>query len=105
MHFIRIFYTAEFSDGIFLSIILAPSLLFLTISDVYGTNYLILKGYERQLRNISIIGSLLGFIIAFPLVYFLDYYGAATTIVLTRLILSMSIYLVARRVKQMNTQY
>ena len=100
--FIKLFYTEEFNDGIFLSIILAPSLLFLTISDVYGTNYLILKGYEHQLRNISMVCSIIGFTIAFPLVYFLDYYGAATTIVFTRFILSMSTYFFARKVKQLN---
>lgn len=98
--FIKIFYTDEFYDAILLSRILSVSIIFLTINNVYGTNYLILNGGERPLRNITMICSILGFVLAVLFIKLWGYYGAAVVIVLVRGITSMSIMTYALRIKR-----
>ena len=97
--FIDIFYTDEFGDAVILARILAPSLCFLTISEVYGTNYLILKGYERLIRNITAYVSVFGFILAWVLVYYYSYYGAAITLVTCRGLMALLKMFYALRIK------
>ena len=98
--FIKIFYTEEFMDAILLSRILSISIIFLTINNVYGTNYLILNGGERPLRNITMICSVLGFVLAIFFIQMWGCYGAAVVIVLVRGITSMSIMSYALKLKR-----
>lgn len=88
---IRLFFTVEFLDSILILRIMALSIFFLALSNVYGTNYMIIQGHERELRNITIVCSLIGFFISFPLIYYYDVIGAAITITCSRLILGISI--------------
>lgn len=88
---IKLFFTEEFYESILVMQIMSASLIFLALSKVYGTNYLILKGKEKELRNITFICSVLGFAAAFPLIYFFGFLGAAINIVLTRAALGLSI--------------
>ncbi len=67
---ISVFYTPEFEEAVTGLRIMSLSLVFLTVSSVYGTNYMILQGRERELRNITLISSVIGFIASFPLIYF-----------------------------------
>lgn len=88
---IKSFFTEEFHDSILVMQVMSASLIFLTLSTVYGTNYLILKGEEKKLRNITFISSLFGFAVAFPLIYYFGFLGAAINIVLTRAVLGLSV--------------
>lgn len=97
---IRIFFTEEFNDSILVLRILSVSILFLSLSNIYGTNYMIIEGYERKLRNVTAISSLIGFVLSFPLIYNFDFVGAAITITLTRGILGVSIMECALRLKR-----
>ena len=97
---IRIFFTEEFNDSILVLRILSVSMLFLSLSNIYGTNYMIIEGYERKLRNVTAISSLIGFVLSFPLIYNFDFVGAAITITLTRGILGVSIMECALRLKR-----
>ena len=96
---IKIFFTEEFYNAITVLRIMSISILFLTLSSVYGTNYMIIQGYEKQLRNITFVSSLIGFAISFPLIYFFDYIGAALTITITRGILGFTIMYTATKLK------
>ena len=97
---IRIFFTEEFNDSILVLRILSVSILFLSLSNIYGTNYMIIEGYERKLRNVTAISSLIGFVLSFPLIYNFDFVGAAITVTLTRGILGVSIMECALRLKR-----
>lgn len=98
--FIKIFYTEEFVDAILLSRILAVSIVFLTINNVYGTNYLILNGGERPLRNITMICSVLGLLLAIVFIKIWGCIGAAIVITFVRGLTSMSIMSCAYRLKR-----
>lgn len=98
---IKIFFTEEFYSAITVLRIMSISILFLNLSSVYGTNYMIIQGYEKQLKNITLLCSLIGFVISFPLIYFFDYIGAVLTITLTRGILGFTIMYNARKLKRL----
>lgn len=87
---IRIFYTPEFNDAIPVLRILAISIVFISLFNSYGINYLIVAGRERTLRNISMVCSVAGLIMAIPLIYYYSYTGAAITILCTRVLLGLS---------------
>lgn len=96
---IKIFFTEEFYDSIMVLRITSFSIFFISLSNVYGTNYMIIAGHERQLRNITAIASVTGFLLAFPLIYNYGYIGAAITVTLTRAILGIYIMLKALKIK------
>lgn len=94
---IGIFFTTEFAPAIKIMRIMSISLFFLMLSDVYGTNYMIIKGKEGKLRNITLVCSLIGFCISYPLIYFFDYVGAALTVTVTRGLLGIGSMIYAKR--------
>ena len=96
---IKLFFTPEFYDAISVLRIMSFSIIFLSLSNVYGTNYMIIQGHERTLRNITFFSSLIGFIFSFPLIYYFDFIGAALTVTLTRGILGITIMYKARMLK------
>ena len=99
---ISIFYTPEFEEAVTVLRVMSLSLVFLTMSNVYGTNYMILQSRERELRNITITSSVIGFIAAFPLIYFFGFIGAAINITLTRAVLGLSIVKASRLINKVS---
>lgn len=91
----------EFADSVKVLRILAISYVFLSLSDIYGSCYLIVNKKEQTLRKITIWCSVVGFLIAWPFVYFLSYIGAALTVAISRMLLSMTTMIVAKRMMKM----
>lgn len=77
--------------------ILGASLIFHSITNIYGTNYLLITGKERLLRKITLYASLAGAISAVPLIYFFSYTGAACAIALSRVIIGTLVYFFAKK--------
>jgi PST family polysaccharide transporter len=96
---IKLFFTPEFYDAIPVLRIMSFSIIFLSLSNIYGTNYMIIQGHEKKLRNITFISSIVGFALSFPLIYYFDFIGAALTVTLTRGILGVAIMLSAKKLK------
>ena len=94
---ISCFYTEEFRDSVVVLKIMSISVFFLTLISVYGKNYMIIEGYEKQLRNITIVASIIGFFLSFPLIYYWGFIGAAVNITLTRGILGISIMIKTKK--------
>ena len=97
---IPVFFSEEFSESIKVLRLMAISGVFLTMSNIYGTNYLIIIGRERSLRNLTMYASLLGFVIAIPLIYYGGYMGAVAIIVFVRMLLGVGSYLLAYNCKK-----
>lgn len=93
---INYFFTEDFADSIVVLRIMSISIFFISLSNVYGTNYMIIAGYERKLRKITTIVSVVGFTLSFPLIYLGGYIGAAITTTLTRFLLGVSIMIQAK---------
>lgn len=96
-YIIRLFYTVDFEQAIIVLQIMSVSIIFLSLNNIYGTNYMIIEGRERELRNITTICSIVGFIASFPLIYYWGYIGAAITITLTRGLLGIAITINAKK--------
>jgi hypothetical protein len=96
---IRIFFSEEFMSSVPVLRIVVFSMFFLVMSDVFGTNYLIVSGHDKIIRNITIGVSLIGFIIAVPLVYFYSYIGAAMTVTVVRFLLGVFSYIYSLKVR------
>lgn len=97
---IHVFFTKEFETAIIVLRIMSVSLVFLAMSNVYNTNWLIVNGYEREARKITVFASLIGFMLALPLVYFYSYIGAALTVTISRGLIGMGAYLKVSRLKK-----
>ena len=97
---INIFYTEEFTQAALVLQIMSASIIFSALISTYGTNFMIIKGYEKELRNITIVNSLIGFVISFPLIYAYSFVGAAITITATRALLGTSIVYRARLIQK-----
>lgn len=74
---IDLFFGQEFSESVNVLRIYSISLFFWALDNVYGVNYMLVQGYDKQLRNITIISSLIACISAYPLIYFYSYIGVA----------------------------
>ena len=98
--FIVILFSEDFLDAVIVLKILSISMLGLGLSHIYGTNYMIVLGKEKVLRNITLRNALLGFMISFPLIYFYGYIGAALTVGFTRLCLGTSIFIKSQTLKR-----
>lgn len=97
---IKLFYTSEFYDAISVLRIASFSLFFLTLSRVYGINYMIIEGYEKQLRNITILCSVIGMTISFPLIYYFDFIGAVLNVTIVQALLGLSIMIKTKRIQK-----
>ena len=63
--------------------ILASGLTGFALYDIYGINYFIIKRQDKLVRNNTFRASILGFILAFPLIYFFGMIGAAINLSLS----------------------
>lgn len=87
---IRIFFTEEFTEAVTVMRITSVSLLFESLRRAYGFNYMLINGYEKQMRNITMICSVIGFALSFPLIYKYSYLGAAIVYTLSIGIIGIS---------------
>lgn len=97
---IKMFFTPEFYGAIPVLKIIAFSLIFQTLISTYGLNYMIIHGFEKSLRNITIICSMIGFVFSFPLIYFYNFLGAAILITGTRVLLGLCIMYKAKAIQR-----
>lgn len=96
---IDIMLSNEFEQSVLVLRILSISLFFLAVTNTYGTNYLIIIRKEKELRNATILASLCGMIIAYPLVYYYSYIGASITILTSRALLGLLTWSFSRKHK------
>ena len=97
---IKIFFTPEFDTAIPILRIMSLSIIFLSLTSVYGTNYLIVTGHERPLRQLTTWVSLCGLVMAIILVKSFGVMGAAITITATRGALGFGSMILARHIKR-----
>ena len=99
---VRIFLSPEFAASALVIRIRAISLVFYSIANAYGANYLIVRHHERLLRRVTTYCSLAGFCLAWPLVYYYGYIGASLTVTISLGRLAITSWLAARKVGKEN---
>lgn len=99
---ISIFYGDEFQYSIVVLRIVSLALIPLSMDTIFGTNYLVLVKRENLMRNVTIVSSLIGFMLSFPLVYYYSYLGAAMVYLLSSSLIGFTLMYFARRIKNQN---
>ena len=95
---VDIMLSSEFSDSMVVMRVLSISYIFLSLTEIYGSCYLIVNKKERTLRRITIGCSVAGFLVAWPFIYLFSYIGAALTVTFSRLLLGTVTMIVAKRI-------
>ena len=90
--------STEFSESLNVIRIRAISLIFSAIVSAYGANYLIIKRREVTLRKITMWCSIVGFVIAWPLVYAYSYIGAALTVTISLALLAITCFVISKTI-------
>jgi PST family polysaccharide transporter len=73
--------------------ILASGLIGYTLYNIFGVNYFIIKRQDKLVMNNTIKSSILGFVLAFPLIYYFGIIGAAINLSLARWMMGGGLYL------------
>ena len=97
---VRIFYTEEFNDAILVLKITSLAMPFVFMSGIYGTNYMILRGKDKLLMKMTIIASLSGFVLSFPLVYYYKYIGTAITFLISSFLMGILPFVYAKFIEK-----
>lgn len=101
---IKFFFTSEFYDAIVALRISSISILLIAIDNIYGQNYMIVLGYEKELRNITFRVSVIGFLISFPLVYYFDFIGVVVMLTIIQFISAIAVFRKARQIKNKHSK-
>lgn len=97
--FVQLFYTPEFNEAIKVIKILSISPIAYFLINTYGVNYLVLIGKEKLYRDITIIYSVLGLIIALLMIPQYSYIGFTISLVITRLMNGLTVFIIAQMCK------
>lgn len=92
------FYTDEFSEAVWILRVLAISFPFLSLTNIYGLNLLVLEGKESLYRKIIFWVSLVGFVLSFPFTYYFSAMGVALLLLLVRMLMGVGVFLAVREV-------
>lgn len=84
---IDLFFTEEFKDATKILRLMSIIIPFSALYNVYSINWMIVNGFEKQSRNITVFSSLIGFVIAYPLIKSFSYYGVGLILIIVYLLL------------------
>lgn len=97
---IGLFFGAEFKDSVIVLRLTSFAMIFVMLSNVYGANYLIVVKKDKLLRNITMTASIIGFLMAFPLVYYWNYIGSSLTFLMSNALLGTLVFYFALKIKK-----
>lgn len=86
---VRLFYGSEFIKAVLVVRLSALSFFSLVLNNVYATNYLLILRKDRLVRNITLILSIFGAAIAYPLIFWFDYVGAMIAYTITTVLMGV----------------
>lgn len=97
---IELFFTEEFSKAVGVLRLMCFVIPFITLYQVYAINWMIVKGFEKQSRNIVLISSLIGFLIAYPLIKSFSYYGVVSVLIIVDFLLGFLSFMFYKKKKK-----
>ena len=101
---VKFFLGPEFMDSVAVLKIVSFTPLAMSLFNVYGTNYLVIKGGERHLRNIVIISTLLGLILGVLGAKYYSYVGVAICSLVTQSFRALASFLCAKTIMKKEKQ-
>jgi PST family polysaccharide transporter len=64
--------------------LLSLGIFFISLYDIFGANYFIIKRKDKLVMKNTIFASIVGFLISFPLIYYFEIIGAAISLTIAR---------------------
>ena len=101
---VKLFYTSEFYNATLVIQIMACTPFFLFLMNAFGTNGLVLIGKDNILRNIVVVCSILGLVIALISIYLWSYVGVAIALTVTWGIRGITSYLMYKKYSKIQTK-
>ena len=86
---VRLFFGEEFIKSVPVVRLSALAFFSLVLSNVYATNYLLILRKDRLVRNITLVLSIFGAAIAYPLILWFDYMGAMLAYTVTTVLMGV----------------
>jgi PST family polysaccharide transporter len=77
----------QYENALLILILLSLSLVGYTAYDIFGLNYFIIRRKDKLVMKNTILSSLIGLVLAFPLIYFFNIIGAAVNLMIARLLM------------------
>lgn len=74
-------------------VILSLGLFFVTLYDIFGVNYFIIKRQDKLVMKNTLIASLVGFVLSFPMIMYFGLVGASLNLTLSRSIMGIGLWL------------
>jgi PST family polysaccharide transporter len=74
----------QYENALLILILLSLSLVGYTAYDIFGLNYFIIRRKDRLVMKNTLFSSLIGFVLAFPLIYVFSILGAAINLTIAR---------------------
>ncbi|WP_202915962.1 oligosaccharide flippase family protein [Pontibacter pamirensis] len=96
---IFLYLNVEYKYDLLILIFLSLSIIGLSMYDIYGLNYLIVRRQDKVVLRNTLFISVIGFLTAFPLLYFLGIIGASLNIFLSRSIMGLGVFLKYKSIK------
>jgi len=93
------FFTSEFRQAVIVLKILSFSIVFQSLINIYGTNYLIINGYEKETRNVTLVASVVGGVLTIPCTFYYGYIGVAAAITFSTGLMAFLMIMEYRKVK------
>ena len=82
-----------YENAFYVLLILAIGIIGFTLYDIFGLNYFIIHRQDKLVMKNTIRSSLIGFFLAFPLIYFSGILGAAINLSLSRWLMGGGLYI------------
>ncbi|WP_235004617.1 oligosaccharide flippase family protein [Aequorivita antarctica] len=73
-----------YENALLILTLLSLSIIGYTAYDIFGLNYFIIRRKDKLVMKNTIVSSLIGFVLAFPLIYFFNILGAAINLMFAR---------------------
>lgn len=90
----------KYTNDSIVYLILMLGMLSVVIYNIHSTNYLISRGYDKIVMKITIIVSVIGFAMSFPLITNFGLIGGATNILLSQTLLAVAAYFFYMKVEK-----
>lgn len=100
---IELFFTDEFNESVDVLRILSFVLIGCSLSSIWGVNYLLINGFDRQYRSITILVSLLAMGLAVPLISKFSFIGKSVLMLVSNMSLGILYWIYARKNKHDET--
>lgn len=102
---VNLLLSPEFAESVVVLKIMSFSIVFRAISNVYGKNYLIIQHKEKILRTITLLSSVISFLLSIPLIRSYSYLGASIVMLFGIFLMATISMIVVQSIKKQEDEH